>query len=102
MCAHLFITKMVSAYAGGFDKRGRGGACVPARAPRKGASIVRWRLSWMETSRLHMEACLSQMEMKRLWMAAPHFGMATPLRGRSGGHTGTAPTISTHVAVLRR
>ena len=23
-----------------------------------------------------------------------YFGMETPLRGRSGGHTGTAPTIS--------
>ena len=26
-----------------------------------------------------------------------YFGMETPLRGRSGGHTGTAPTIpNTH------
>ncbi len=23
-----------------------------------------------------------------------YFGMETPLRGRSGGHTGTAPTVS--------
>ena len=30
MCAPLFITKMVSAFADGLDKRGRGGACVPA------------------------------------------------------------------------
>ena len=37
----------------------------------------------METSLLWMWMCLLQME--------------TPLRGRSGGHTGTAPTIS-HVA----
>ena len=36
MCAHLFITKMVSAYAGGFDKRGRGRACVPARVALQG------------------------------------------------------------------
>ena len=26
-------------------------------------------------------------------MAAPHFGMETPLRERSGGHTGAAPTV---------
>ena len=32
-------------------------------------------------------------EMQRLRMATPHFRMETPLRGRSGGHTGTAPTI---------
>jgi len=47
----------------------------------------------METGCLHMEAYHSPMEMQRLWMAIPHFRMETPLRGRSGGHTGTAPTI---------
>ena len=36
--------------------------------------------SWVETCYLHVESC--------------HFGMETPLRGRSGGHTGTAPTVS--------
>ena len=45
---------------------------MPAREPREGASIVRWRLSWIETSRLQMEACLSQMETQHLRMAAPH------------------------------
>ena len=30
---------------------------------------------------------------KCLRMAAHHFRVKTPLRGRSGGHTGTAPTI---------
>ena len=49
---------------------GRGGACVPARAALQG--------------RIHRypahNACV--------------FGMETPLRGRSGGHTGTAPTVS--------
>ena len=50
---------------------GRGGACVPARVAPKG--------------RIHRSfpthhACI--------------FGMETPLRGRSGGHTGTAPTVS--------
>ena len=49
---------------------GRGGACVPARVALQG--------------RIHRSfpvhnACI--------------FGMETPLRGRSGGHTGTAPTI---------
>ena len=47
---------------------GRGGACVPARVALQG--------------RIHHypahNACV--------------FGMETPLRGRSGGHTGAAPT----------
>ena len=53
---------------------GRGGACVPARVALQG--------------RIHHpfpahNACV--------------FGMETPLRGRSGGHAGTAPTIpNTH------
>jgi len=46
----------------------------------------------METGRLYMEVHHSQMEMQRLRMAAHHFRMETPLRGRSGGHAGTAPT----------
>ena len=50
---------------------GRGGACVPARVALQG----RIRRS----SPAH-NACI--------------FGMETPLRGRSGGHTGTAPTVS--------
>ena len=50
---------------------GRGGACVPARVALQG--------------RIHHpfpahNACV--------------FGMETPLRGRLGGHTGTAPTVS--------
>ena len=48
---------------------GRGGACVPARVALQG----RIRRS----SPAH-NACI--------------FGMETPLRGRSGGHAGTAPT----------
>ena len=52
-------------------KCGSGRACVPASAPRQG--------------RIHHpfpahNTCV--------------FGMETPLRGRSGGHTGTAPTVS--------
>ena len=50
---------------------GRGGACVPARVAPQGVSIVK----------------------------SPHtmhvfFAMETPLCGRSGGHTGAAPTVS--------
>ena len=44
--------------------------CPPV-SPCKGASIVRFPMH---------NACI--------------FGMETPLRGRSGGHTGTAPTVS--------
>ena len=50
---------------------GRGGACVPARVALQG----RIRRSFPAHN-----ACI--------------FGMETPLRGRSGGHTGTAPTVS--------
>ena len=75
-------------------KCGSGRACVPASAPRKGASIFRWRLSGIETSRLYMKVHHSWVGLQRLRMATPHFRMETPLRGRSGGHTGTAPTVS--------
>ena len=50
---------------------GRGGACVPARVALQGR-ICR--------SLPVRDACI--------------FGMETPLRGRSGGHTGAAPTVS--------
>ena len=55
----------------GMMEFGRGGACVPARVAPQG--------------RIHRpfpahNVCI--------------FGMETPLRGRSGGHTGTAPTVS--------
>ena len=49
-----------------------------------------------------MGACSLRVEMKRLRMATLHFRMETPLRGHSGGHTGTAPTIPTHAAILQR
>ena len=82
--------------------------CRPVR-PRKGASIVRRVGRGVEIQCLHMDVHHSRMEMQRLWMAIPHlwmemycFGMETPLRGRSGGHTGTAPTISTYIAILQR
>ena len=52
-------------------ERGRGGTCVPARVALQG----RIRRS----SPAH-DACI--------------FGMETPLRERSGGHAGTAPTVS--------
>ena len=50
-------------------KIGRGGACVPARVAPQG--------------RIHRSFPRAQ---------CVYFGMETPLRGRSGGHTGTAPT----------
>ena len=49
-----------------------------------------------------MGACSLRVEMKRLRMATPHFRMETPLCGRSGGHTGSAPTIPTSVAIPQR
>ena len=50
---------------------GRGGACVPARVALQGR---------IRCSSPAYNACI--------------FGMETPLRGRSGGHTGAAPTVS--------
>ena len=50
---------------------GRGGACVPARVALQGR---------IRCSILVHDACV--------------LGMETPLRGRSGGHTGAAPTVS--------
>ena len=47
--------------------------CPPA-SPHKGASIVHSPRTMRDTQTF--------------------FGMETPLRGRSGGHTGTAPTVS--------
>ena len=58
---------------------GRGGACVPARVALQGR---------IHRSSPAHNACI--------------FGMETPLRGRSGGHTGTAPTIPTRAAILQR
>ena len=50
---------------------GRGGAFVPARVAPQG--------------RIHRSS---------LHTMHVFFGMETPLRERSGGHTGTAPTVS--------
>jgi len=50
---------------------GRGGAYVPARVAQQGR---------IHRSFLAHNACV--------------FVMETPLRGRSGGHTGAAPTVS--------
>ena len=55
----------------GLVEMGRGGACVPARVAPQG----RIRRSIPAHN-------------------AYVFGMETSLRGRSGGHTGTAPTVS--------
>ena len=50
---------------------GRGGACVPARVALQGRIYRSFPAH---------NACI--------------FGMETPLRGRSGGHIGAAPTVS--------
>ena len=50
---------------------GRGGACVPARVAPQGR---------IRRSCPAHDVCI--------------FDMETPLRGRSGGHIGTAPTVS--------
>ena len=55
----------------GLVEIGKGGACVPARVAPQG----RIRRSFPAHN-------------------AYIFGMETPLRERSGGHTGTAPTVS--------
>ena len=78
---------------------GRGGACVPARVALQG--------------RIHRSfpahnACIFGMDgacvparvapQGRIHRSSQRtmciLGMETPLRGRSGGHTGTAPTVS--------
>ena len=65
--------------------------CRPAR-PAKGASIVSgvfhgWKQVVCTWKRALYGWCVYLSR-----MAAPHFRMETPLHGRSGGHTGTAPT----------
>ena len=65
--------------------------CRPARPARAHPSLG-VPSGLVETQCLHMEAPHSRVETQRLRMAIPHFRMETPLRGRSGGHTGTAPT----------
>ena len=45
--------------------------------------------------------CLLRMETSPLRMGTCSLRMETPLRGRSGGHTGTAPTISRMACTIR-
>ena len=66
--------------------------CRPARPARAHPSLG-VPSGLVETCCLCMGVHHSRVEMQCLRMAAHHFGMETPLRGRSGGHTGTAPTI---------
>ena len=54
---------------------GRGGAYVPARVALRGR---------IRRSIPHVQCVIHK----------PIFVMETPLRGRSGGHTGAAPTVS--------
>ena len=69
-CVQMVILFVCDAWKNMMEM-GRGGACVPARVAPQGR-IRRPILAY--------NACI--------------FGMETPLRGRSGGHTGTAPTVS--------
>ena len=48
-----------------------------------------------------MWMCLLQMEMPPLRMGMCLLRMETPLRGRSGGYTGAAPTISRMVRIIK-
>ena len=48
----------------------------------------------METPPLRVGVCPLRMETPLLWLGTCPLRMETPLRGRSGGHTGAAPTIS--------
>ena len=65
--------------------------CRPARPARALPSLV-VPSGLVEIGCLHMEAYPLPMGVYLSRMAAPHFRMETPLCGRSGGHTGTAPT----------
>ena len=66
--------------------------CRPARPARAHPSLA-VPSGLVETGCLRMETYHSRVETQCLRMATPHFRMETPLRGRSGGHTGAAPTI---------
>ena len=48
----------------------------------------------MKTRPLRLGMCSLRLEMPPLRLGTCLLRMETPLRGRSGGHTGTAPTIS--------
>ena len=71
----------------GLMEIGRGGACVPPASPCKGASIVKFPAH--DAYVFGMETSLNSLHTMRVF-----FVMETPLRGRSGGHTGAAPTVS--------
>ena len=66
--------------------------CRPARPARAHPSLA-VPSGLVETGCLRMETYHSRVETCCLHVESCHFGMETPLRGRSGGHTGTAPTI---------
>ena len=66
--------------------------CRPARPARAHPSLA-VPSGLVETGCLHMAAPHSRVETCCLHVESCHFGMETPLHGRSGGHTGTAPTI---------
>ena len=55
----------------------------------------------METPHLRIGTRHLQMETPPLRVGTCPLRMETPLRGRSGGHTGAAPTISPMARVIR-
>ena len=55
----------------------------------------------METPPLRVGTCPFRMEMLSLQVGTCPLCMETPLRGRSGGHTGAAPTISRMAHVIK-
>ena len=66
---------------------GRGGACVPARVVPQGR--IHRSTPTHNAYVFGMETSLNSPRTMRVLV-----GMETPLRGRSGGHVGTAPTVS--------
>ena len=66
---------------------GRGGAYVPARVALQGR--IHRSIPAHNACVFGMETSFNSPRTMRVF-----FGMETPLRGRSGGHTGTAPTVS--------
>ena len=55
----------------------------------------------MKTRPLRLGMCSLRMETSPLRMGTCSLRMETSLRGRSGGHTGAAPTISRMACIIR-
>ena len=93
----LFVWDCVEKY----DGVGRGGACVPARVALQGRihrsnppRTMRIFLIWKRRCVPARVALQGRIHRSIPRAQCVCFGMETPLRGRSGGHTGAAPTVS--------